>query len=94
MYFVVKTCTIKKTEDGLNIMRNLDTVKRQIQEIKNAGTQAAKKRLGVKFGLDVQNLDTVIATLDQFDITQDLPADILHHFTLGWGKKSFIFFQE
>ena len=30
----------------------------------------------------------------QFDLTQDLPADVLHHFTLGWGKKSFIFLKN
>ena len=28
--------------------------------------------------------------LDKFDVTQDLPADLLHQFTLDWGKRSFI----
>ena len=78
------------SETGLDIPRDLHTVRRQIQDIKNTGTQAGRKRIGVQFGIDIENLDAVLDTLPLFDMTQDLPSDILHHFTLGWGKKSLV----
>ena len=54
----------------------------------------ARKRLGTKFGLDVNNLDSILDQVFHFDLTKDLPVDLLHHFTLGWGKKSFIFLKN
>ena len=84
----------KRTEEGLEIRRDLGLLRRQIAEVTSERTATGKKRLGVKFGLDVDHLETVLFSLDKFDLTQDLPADLLHHFTLGWGKKSFIFFKN
>ena len=48
----------------------------------------------MQFGLDIENLDAVLDTLPTFDMTQDLPSGILHHFTLGWGKKSLIYLKN
>ena len=84
----------KRTDQGLEVSRDLMTVRRQIESIKNTATQAGRKRLGVQFGLDIENLDAVLDTLPTFDMTQDLPSGILHHFTLGWGKKSLIFLKN
>ena len=84
----------KSTDTGLDIPRDLRTLRRQILEIQNERTLARKKRLGTKFGLDFNNLDSVLDTLLHFDLTTDLPSDILHHFTLGWGKKSFIYLKN
>ena len=84
----------KKTSDGLDIRRDLRVPRRQIQEIQNERTATGRKRLGVKFGLDIENLDSVLDRIGKFDMTVDLPQDILHHFTLGWGKKSFIFLKN
>ena len=92
--FCPKDMYNKMTDTGLDIPRDLAVVRRQIQEIKGTATQAEKKRLGVKFGLDIQNLDAVLDTLLQFDMTQDMPSDILHHFTLGWCKKSLIYLKN
>ena len=84
----------KRSDQGLELSRDLMTVRRQIESIKNTATQAGRKRLGVQFGLDIENLDAVLDTLPKFDMTQDLPSDILHHFTLGWGKKSLIYLKN
>ena len=85
----------KRTDTGLEVKRDLATLRRQIEEIRNERTEVRKKRLGVKFGLDIHNLESILLDrLHEFDVTQDLPADLLHHFTLGWGKKSFIFFKN
>ena len=73
---------------GLDDLRDLETVKRQIEEVKAAHTLAAKKALGVKYGLDINNLDAIMTTLLKFDMAKDLPGDVLHNFMLGWGKKS------
>ena len=92
--FCPKDMYSTRTKTGLDIPRDLATVRTQIRAIKLAATQAAKKRLGVQFGLDINNLDTVLDTLNNFDVTQDMPGDILHHFTLGWGKKSLVFLKN
>ena len=78
----------KATDDGFNIKRSSETLRQQINEIKNTPLQVDKKRLGVQYGLDIKNLDTILTELNQFDLTKDLPADILHHFLLGWMKKT------
>ena len=80
----------KRSDTGQEFRRDLRTLRRQIQKIQGERTVIAKKRLRVKFGLDINNLETVFDRLDKFDVTQDLPADLLHQFTLDWGKRSFI----
>ena len=80
----------KKRLTGLEVVRDLLTLRRQIQEIRNEPLRTRKKQLGVKYGLDIRNLDSVLDNFNNFDLTQDLPSDILHHFTLGWGKKVLI----
>ena len=78
----------KSTKIGFQIKRNLLTLENQINEIKNEPLQTEKKKLGVKYGLDIKNLDTILSDLIQFDLTEDLPADMLHDFLLGWFKKT------
>ena len=78
----------KSTGQGFNIKRTMRTLQDQIQEIQNAATRAEKKRLGVQYGLDIENLSTILTDLNKFDLTKDLPDDILHHFLLGWMKKT------
>ena len=80
----------KRRLTGLEVVRDLLTLRRQIQEIRNEPLVTRKKQLGVKYGLDIRNLDSVLDNFNNFDLTQDLPSDILHHFTLGWGKKVLI----
>ena len=84
----------KRTLTGSEIRRDQGVLKRQIQQIQNERTQAGRKRLGVKFGLDINNLESILDSLPNFDLTLDFPQDLLHHFTLGWGKKSFIYFKN
>ena len=84
----------KRTDTGLDVPRDQAVLGRQILEIQNERTVAGKKRLGVRFGLDINNLVTVLDRMPEFDLTLDLPQDLLHHFTLGWGKKSFIYFKN
>jgi len=84
----------RKTDTGSDVLRDLRTLRRQIVEIQNVGSLAGKKRLGTKFGLDINNLDSILDQLVNFDLTTDIPMDILHHFTLGWVKKSFIFLKN
>ena len=84
----------KSTGLGSNISRNMQTLQVQIDEINNAGTQAEKKRLSVRYGLDLKNLDTVLFQLEHFDLTRDMPQDVLHHYLLGWCKKTFIALKE
>jgi hypothetical protein len=74
----------------LEVVRDLLTLRRQIQEIKDETIASRKKQLGVRYGLDIKNLDSVLDKINKFDLTQDLPSDILHHFTLGWEKKALI----
>ena len=80
----------KRHETGLDEPRDLDLLKRQILEIRNERTATGKKRLGIQYGIDERKLECILLELPNFDLTTDLPADILHHFTLGWVKKSFI----
>ena len=61
----------------------------QIEEIRNEGSAGERNRLGVEYGIDDKNLDCPLDELQGFDMTRDLPADILHHFLLGWMKKAF-----
>ena len=84
----------KRTDTGLDVPRDQAVLQRQILEIQNERTVAGKKRLGVRYGLDINNLVTVLDRMPDFDLTLDLPQDLLHHFTLGWGKKSFIYFKN
>ena len=78
----------KSTGQGFDIKRTMQTLQDQIQQIQNAATRAEMKQLGVQYGLDIENLDTILTDLNKFDLTKDLPADILHHFLLGWMKKT------
>ena len=84
----------KTTGDGFQIKRTKQTLQAQINEINIAPTMGEKKRLGVRYGLDIKNLDTVLSQLDHFDLTRDMPQDILHHYLLGWTKKTFIALQD
>ena len=78
----------KNTGQGFEIKRTKESLQDQIREIQNAATRAEKKQLGVRYGLDIENLETILTELNKFDLTKDLPADILHHFLLGWMKKT------
>lgn len=80
----------KRTQAGFDIKRDKHTLQNQINEIKNEPLLGEKKRLGVKYGLDHNNLDTVLSEITKFDLTKDLPADVLHHYLLGWMKKTLI----
>ena len=56
----------KRTDTGLDRRRYLDLLRGQIRQINNETTAAAKKRLGVRFGLDVNNLETVLDNIEKF----------------------------
>ena len=84
----------KKSGAGFDVKRDINLLMQQIADIDNQTSLARKKVLGVRYGLDVNNLESIVATLDKFDLTKDFPSDILHHFLLGWGKKSYIFFKN
>ena len=90
--FCSKDMYNKRSDIG--VLRDSYTERRQIQEIQNEPRAERRKRLGVQFGLDKDDPNAIIDTLHKFDMTQDLPADILHHFTLGWCKKSFIYLKD
>ena len=83
----------KRTGDGLEIVRTLDVLREQIIEIQTEVSISKKKKLGIKYGLDINNLECPIEQLDHFDMTRDFPQDLLHHFTLGWCKKSLVYLK-
>ena len=79
-----------RTGEGFEQKRDLTLLRNQIEEIENAPTMAEKKELGVKYGIDEHRLDCPLDSLHHFDLTRDLPADVLHHLTLGWSKKAIV----
>ena len=60
----------------------------QINEIRNTPRVADRQTLGVRYGIDEKGLDCPLDNLSHFDMTRDLPLDVLHHLTLGWIKKA------
>ena len=42
----------------------------------------------MRYGIDEKGLDCPLDNLSHFDMTRDLPLDVLHHLTLGWIKKA------
>ena len=77
----------KASEEGFEEKRSVEVLRAQILEIRNAGSAAERKRLGVNYGIDDSNLDCSLDGLEGFDLTLDFPSDILHHLLLGWMKK-------
>ena len=72
----------------------MQTLQDQNNELRNEPLQVEKKRLGVRYGLDIKNLDTPLTGLEHFDLTKDLPQDVLHHCLLGWYKKTFVLLKS
>ena len=84
----------KATDDGFQTKRTMQTLQDQNNELRNEPLQVEKKRLGVRYGLDIKNLDTPLTGLEHFDLTKDLPQDVLHHCLLGWYKKTFVLLKS
>ena len=77
-----------RTGVGFEQKRDLNLLRDQIQEIRDTRLAVDRHSLGVSYGIDEKHLDTPLDDLYLFDLTRDLPADILHHLTLGWAKKA------
>ena len=60
----------KKSGAGFDVKRDINLLMQQIADIDNQTSLARKKVLGVRYGLDVNNLESIVATLDKFDLTK------------------------